>query len=827
MGEMTVRQALDYAVGQHRAGRVAEAEGIYRQILEVEPDNGATLQMLALLYYETGRRPEAAETLGRAIAVEPGNAALLGNLGAVLADLGKFDEALAAVRRAISLGPDSPASHGILGNILSATGDLDGAVAAYRQALVLDPASVETWINLGNALGKKGDRAGAVESYRRAVALRPDLVEARANLAHALKDSGRPGEAVAVYREAISLRPGTAQLHVELGNALVEADRCEEAVAEFRRAIAIAPVDADAWYGLGVAFGRGRELDQAIGAFKEAVRLRPNDAHAHTHLGIAYYERGMLEASIAAHRRAVACAPNFAEAHNNLGLALHAAERSAEAVAAFRQALSARPNYPEALNNLGLAYEQLGKPDEAIGAYRRAVAARPGFAQAQNNLGNVLKEIGRLDEALVAYRESARASHLPWMHGNLLFALYAHQDVGPEELYREHVQWAERFVKPLVGERKPHSNDRKPERRLRVGWVSPDFNQHPVGRFLLPLFENIDRGEFEMFCYADGHRNDWVTDALKKHADQWQVTAGFSDVRVAEGIRADAIDILIDLTSQTKDNRLLVFARKPAPVQATYLAYGGTTGVDAIDYRITDPYLDPTGTDEAFYFEKSVRLPHTYWCYQGPPEAGPVTLAPVEKEGQVTFGCLNTFSKVTPQVINTWARILKRVPTSRLLLHCREGTHRTSVTEAFRRERVDVDRIQCVPRTSRPDYFRLYQHIDIGLDPFPYPGGTTTCDALWMGVPVITLKGRTAVSRGGFSVLSNVGLPELVAESIEGYIGLAGKLAGDRGRIVELRSTLRERMLRSPLMDAPGFARDFGEALRGMWRRWCAAPASV
>ena len=821
MAEMTLRQAMDYAAQLHRAGRAAEAEGVYRQILNVDPRNSPALQMLARLYYETCRHAEAAETLRRVTAVEPNNADVLSNLGSVLAGMGRLDEAADALRKAVELRPNSAGTCGNLANILLAKGQVDDAIDAYRKALAVEPNAPEVVSNLGNALRQKGDIDGAIESFRRAVELRPEFVEARINLAHALKESGKLDEAVEGYRKALEVRPEMVDGYVALGNTLQKAGRDAEAIESYRRAISLRPDTAEAWYGMGGALKHKGETDHAIAAYREAVRIRPTYADAYSNLGIALNEKGLVAESIAAYQSAIKHLPQSAEAYNNLGITLRNAGRPDEAVVALKQALSIRPDYPEALNNIALAYEELGDVEASIASYQKALRLRPNFDYAQNNLANALKEAGRLDEAIATYREAAEYSTHPWVLGNLLFALHAHPDFGPAELYREHRKWNERFAKPLESLRKPHENDPSPDRRLRVGFVSPDLNQHPVGRFMMPLMQNLDRKQVEVFCYSDGRRVDWMAAEFERLADTWRKTLGMTDERVADLVRTDRIDILIDLTMHTKDSRLSVFAMKPAPVQATYLAYCGTTGVDAIDYRISDPYLDPPGTDERFYAEKTVRLPHSYWCYQAAPESGEVMPLPSATSGTITFGSLNVFSKVTPQAIATWGKILVNTPGSRMVLHSKEGTHRERALELFRQAGVEAGRVRFVPRISGRDYFNLYGEIDVGLDPFPYPGGTTTCDALYMGVPVVTLKDRTAVSRGGFSILSNLGLRELVAESVDQYVELACALARDQGRLANLRSTLRGRMQSSPLMDASAFARGFEGVLGEAWREWC------
>jgi predicted O-linked N-acetylglucosamine transferase (SPINDLY family) len=367
----------------------------------------------------------------------------------------------------------------------------------------------------------------------------------------------------------------------------------------------------------------------------------------------------------------------------------------------------------------------------------------------------------------------------------------------------------------------PHLNDRSPQRRLRIGYVSPDFRFHPVGRFLLPLLETHDRGNFEIFCYASVDVPDALTDRCRAYTDAWRDVRDLSDEQLAQVVRRDRIDVLVDLTMHMAQNRLLLFARKPAPVQVTYLAYCGTTGLETMDYRLTDPHLDPPGGDERFYSERSVRLPETYWCYRPTIETPPVNPLPALAAGHVRFGSLNNFCKATPPTLAAWGRLLQAVPVSRLLLSARAGSHRDRVRGLLGEQGVASERVDFVDIQPVAEYFALYQQIDVALDPFPYGGGTTSCDALWMGVPVVSLAGQTAVGRGGLSILTNVGLPDLAARDAGHYVQVAAELAQDLPRLSDLRATLRERMRNSPLMDAPRFARSVEAAYREMWRRWC------
>jgi predicted O-linked N-acetylglucosamine transferase (SPINDLY family) len=367
----------------------------------------------------------------------------------------------------------------------------------------------------------------------------------------------------------------------------------------------------------------------------------------------------------------------------------------------------------------------------------------------------------------------------------------------------------------------PHPNDPEPDRRLRVGFVSPDLRDHPLGRSLLPWFPHVDRRRFEIICFSDARVADGVTERLRGLVDAWHETSGLSDAALAARIRAEGIDILVDLAQHTASNRLLVFARKPAPVQVTMLGMPGTTGLSTMDYRLTDPHLDPPGASDRHSTERSIRLPRCYWCYEPREDAPAVGPLPAQLKGFVTFGCLNQFAKVSRPALELWAQILLSVPGARLLVHAQPGRHREAVRRMFADQGVAADRVAFAGRVPHTQYLTLYNDIDLCLDPFPYGGGISTLDALWMGVPVITLAGRTAVGRVGASILTSVGLPELIARTLEEYVAHASAWAGDRARLSALRSGLRQRMRESGIMDGGRYAADMESVFREMWTGWC------
>jgi predicted O-linked N-acetylglucosamine transferase (SPINDLY family) len=568
---------------------------------------------------------------------------------------------------------------------------------------------------------------------------------------------------------------------------------------------------------------RAGRLAEAERGYRDILQRQPQHADSLNLLGVIALQTGNLEAAFTLVQRAVALRPDAAVCRNNLGQILERLGRDDEAVRCYEAALALDASYAEAHNNLGLALARRDRLAEAGAHYEKAIALEPRYAEPLTNRGNLLKDCGEIDAAIASYRRAVELRpDLSALHSNLLLALHYHPGYSPADLQREHAAWAERHVAPLVMTRRPHDNSRDPERRLRVGYVSPDFREHPVARFVLPLFREHDRKQVEVYAYSDVATPDPTTNLLRNRVDRWRDVAGVGNDELANAIRADGIDVLVDLAAHSGGNRLLTFARKPAPVQVTYLAYCSTTGVDAIDYRVTDRFLDPPGEWNG-YTEASLHLPNCYWCYSEP-QVRPAT---ARAAGPPAFGCLNNFAKVSDLTLELWARLLLRVPEARLLVYARTDFHRDRVRRALREAGVDEARAAFVGRQSLADYLLTYREIDVALDPHPYCGGTTSCDALWMGVPVVSLAGRTAVSRAGATLLANVGLEQLVARSEEQYVELAAALIRDPERLAALRAELRARVEASPLMDAPQFARDFEALLRSAWRAWCERGASA
>jgi predicted O-linked N-acetylglucosamine transferase (SPINDLY family) len=714
MSNATNRQALESAIALQKAGRMAEAEKLYLQVLAKQPDQADALHCLGVLYHSTGRTPAGIEL----------------------------------VQKAIARKPTEPEYRNSLGVLLS----------GYA-----DPAVV-------------------VDSFERAIALRPSYPAALMNLTNLLINIGRHERAIATSQKLVQLMPGSPEAHCALATALFSIGRLDEATAACRKALTIAPKSAQALSTLGNIFSMRGQLDEAIGAYKAAV--------------------------------------------------------------------AAQPNFAGAFSNLANALEQRGMIAEAYEAITSAVKLDPNLADAQNNYGNILKDLARLDESVIAYEKAiALRPDRSMFYSNLVYAMWFMQQANPVEILAQSRRWANILAEPLTRVAPPLPNEKSPERKLRIAYISNDFRQHPVGRLIFPLIVCRNRSQFEIVLFSGVPRGDAITQAIYQSVDKVIPTGGMSDELMAQHIRNEKIDILIDLALHMSGTRLPVFARKPAPVQITYLAYCATTGMSAMDYCITDPQLDPipeeaqnnsvspepsgsaagslttpkkVGIASPIHSERLLHMPRCYWCYTAPGEAPEVNASPATEAGFVTFASFNSFTKLNPEVINVWCRLMHKVPTSNLYLVVPGGAIRqTEVAADFARHGIDPKRLKMGEIVSVPAYFKMYHSADISLDPFPYNGGTTTMDSLYMGVPVVTVAGKWATARAGVTILQNFGRPDWIAASAEQYIDIAADLANDIPKLAQMRSTMRQQMMRSTLMDARRFTVDFENLYRQAWRQYC------
>jgi len=789
---VTIHQAFELALQHHQAGRLAEAEALYRQILGVQSNRADALHLLGVIAHQSGRQ-DVAEDL---------------------------------IRRAISLAPNSPRAHANLAAVYRAQGRTEEAIASYHRSIQLQPDDAQIHHHLGDVLWSMRRTEDAIAAFRRALQLQPDFAETENNLGVALLERSQFDEAIAAFRHALQSRPQYPEACNNLGIALGELGRIDESMAAFHQALQLNPNHANACNNMGMALARQGRLEEAIAAYRQALQLHPHRAEIHNNLGGALRDSGRLDEGLAAYHRALQLKPDYADAHNNAGIALGRQGRLDEAMAAYRRALEINPDHADAHNNLGLALAERGQLDEALASCRRALELNPASSEMRNNLGNVLKDRGELDEAIAAFREALRLqSRNSAAYSNLIYTLHFHPGAPAEAVAGEQQRWNRQFSGPVKLSLPPCANDRDPDRRLRIGYVSPDFRDHVIGRNIMPLFRERKHEAFEILCYSGVARLDNLTHEFRAHADQWHNTMGVNDEALAEMIQRDGVDILVDLSQHLAGNRLTMFARQPAPMQVSFAGYPASAGVEGIRYRISDQYLEcemrngECGMEEVFLID-------CFWCYDPCGMDLQANTLPAQTNGRITFGSLNNYCKVNEPLLKLWARVLGRVADSRLVLLSAWGGHRQRAVEVLEREGVKGDRIEFVEPGPRRAYLELYHRLDVVLDTFPYNGHTTSLDALWMGLPVVSLAGGRAVSRAGLSQLSNLGLPELVAFSEEDYVAIAARLASDLPRLAELRRTLRGRMETSVLMNAERFTRGIEAAYRGMWRRWCTEKAS-
>ena len=611
--------------------------------------------------------------------------------------------------------------------------------------------------------------------------------------------------------------------------ALHRRGQLREAEVIYRRVLELDPRHAEGHFCLAVALHDQHDLPAAAECYRETLRLSPDHVEALCNYGNLIQSEARYDEALECYRRAIQLSPEFAPAYFGRGNAYRGTGMVRDAVAAYREAVRLEPEYVEAFNNLAVALNTLAEPDAAIEACQRGLELQPNSGQLYANLALAMQAQGRVSEAIAAHRRAVELRpNDSAEHSNLLYSLNFDPACDPRMIFSEHLAWARQHAEPLTAQAPPHANDRNPDRRLRVGYFSPFFREHAVNYFAEPMIAAHDHLQFEISCYSDMQRGDAATDRLKKAADHWCDVTHLSDEQIAQQVREDGIDIFVDLTGHIGPNRLLVLARKPAPIQVTYLGYQNTTGMSAMDYRLTDAQADPPGTTDAYYTEKLVRLPRSFFCYRPADDSPEVTPLPASSNGVVTFGSFNSLVKISDQVVRAWLEILGRVPGSRLLILAnREGVFERRLRDLTGQRGIVQDRIEVCDRRPHREYLELIQRADISLDPFPFNGHTTTCDSIWMGVPVLVLEGATYASRFGGSVLRNMGLESWIATSIEAYVETAVWQAEDSGALLKLRHELRPRMAISVLLDSDGFTRNLEHAYRRMWKTWCDSKATL
>ncbi len=788
MPTLTLAQAIQFGRQHHQAGELAQAEKIYRQVLQADSTNAEVLYLLGMIAGQTGEYEIAIGFLQSAIQSNSTVSLFYYHLGNALMAQQRVAEAIENFRHTLRLNPTHSESLNNLGIALKQSGQLEEAATCLQQLLVTHPAAAQAHYNLGNVFTAQGKLNEAVSCYQQALQLHPQDFDTLNNLAEVLKQQGQWQAALTYYQQALALKPEAPEIHLNLGTLFEAQEQWQEAEEHFQQLVNLTPNHIDAHYKLNLMLYRQGKLLEAVYHGQQALQLFPQATAIYKSLGIIRYELGHYSEAVQCYQQALTFEPQAADLHNNLGGGLTKQGKLTEALACFQQALTLKPDDVGIYNGLAMVYKNLGNVTQSIAYYKTALQMNP--------------------EA--------------WMYSNLLLGLNYLPEYDVATIFAEHQQFNEQYAKPLTPPvSRPIPAQPRSSPRLKLGYVSADFYAHAVSSVLDPILAHHDHQQFEIFCYYNSLNTDEVTVRLQRYADHWCNCASWSDEKLAKQIQQDQIDILVDLSGHTAGNRLLVFARKPAPVQVTYLGYPNTTGLTSIDYRITDNYMDPVGQTESINSETLLRMTGSYFCYCPHQDSPLVNPLPALEKGYITFGCLNGYYKLNSILFGWWAEILQAVPHSKLFVKNNSFHDQPTCQnfiDQFATLGIDSTRLMLEPANAPPSHLMAYHHIDLALDSYPFTGGITTFEALWMGIPVVTLVGDRHVSRQGLSILSTLGLPELVTYTPEEYVNTCVRLANDLEYLQTLRQELRERLRHSRLMDWVNCTHELEEIYRGLIR---------
>ncbi|MBD3419865.1 MAG: tetratricopeptide repeat protein [Chitinivibrionales bacterium] len=735
-------------------------------------------------------------------------------------------------------------------------GDLLAAKKLYTSYLESYPQDAQAHHFAGILFNQFNEFEKAAGHFTQSLMLHPDNVPCLIDSARLHISTNKHDQAYSSLQKALKLAPEHEQVHFTLGNLYRSRNQYEIAAGHYARCTELNPNFVGAYCNLGACYQEFAQSDKAIEAFESALRLKPNFGEVYNNIGLIQLARGQAAPALKSFQKALACIPHSAESHLNAANAFRMLDQHDKAIEHYHKAIAIKPDYAEAFNNLGRAYAEIHTFEKAKESFVNAVRIRSEYAEAHYNLGNLMRENTHMDEAVICFRnalkfkegfiaaltnlgetfqvmgnlkEAQRCFRQALKYdatntlacSNLLSCLNYTPGVSPEQLYQEHLCRGRFFPNMGLGKTRRASD---PDKKLRLGYVSPDFCRHPVSSFLKPLLSNHTKDEFEIFCYSAVGKEDADTAAYREYADHWRCIRNESDTKLVELIRRDEIDILIDLAGHTAGNRLAVFARKPAPVQLSFLGYPNTTGLTSVDFRITDEIADPDN-EPKYHSEELIRLPGCFCCYAPATDAPGVNELPGKASGALTFGSLHNLARLNADVLQLWAQVLTVVAHSRLLIFrdTMNESIEARIREIFTNEGIDMSRIE-LQRSVRQGkgHLSIYHNIDIALDTFPWSGHTTACEALWMGVPVITMCGERHAGRMVASVLHRLGLTDWIAASAQEYVSIARKQAAAPDALAGLRAHLREGMTSSLLCNGKRYAVEIETAYRSMWRKRCA-----
>ncbi|MEQ8664771.1 MAG: tetratricopeptide repeat protein [Rhodospirillales bacterium] len=739
---------------------------------------------------------------------------------------GSLKEALAAARQAAEADARDAAIRNFAGAIALEIGDAATAVSLLSESLHLNRGQAPTHYLIGNAFSRLALYEQAVDSYKEALVLNPRQPDALVNLGIAYRSLRKHSEAERNLRQALDIDPDHPEANHGLALVLDTKSQSDRAEPFARRAVELDHSKIEFVITYGNILRNLRKYADAERVFKAALEYKPNDPSLLCSVGTVLREQNLFDAATEHYERALELAPKSASVLRNAADYFRSKREHERARDAYERLIEVVGDSDiGAFNNLAITLRDLDRFDDAEAMYKKCIELDDDNAYGFNNLAILLMEMGKGKESIEYYQKAL--DHKPDYKGarsNMMFYMNYLSEYSPQELYEAHREFQRFHVAPEIPGSVYHPNQPDPERKLKIGYLSADFYGHAVSYFIDAALKYHDKENFEVTCYAHVPTPDAITERLKNYVENFRFIHQVKDDELAQIIRDDGIDILVDLAGHTAGNRIDVLALRPAPIQVTWIGYPNTTGLDAVDYRFVDSITDPPGLADEVHSETLWRLPKVFTCYTPSATEEVNTTPPVVKNGYITFGSFNNASKISKLTVESWAKLLHAVPGSRLLLKSASLADNDTCErfkQRFAKQGIDEDRIELHGRMSSSEHMRFYDRVDIGVDPIPYNGTTTSCEALWMGVPIVTFAGDRHAARVTASLLHQVGLGDLVGETLDEYVDKATALAADVPRLTKIREELRERMRQSPLCDGPGHTRDVEQAYREMWRIWC------
>ena len=781
-----LKQLFSQALNFHQNGKFENAIDLYRQILNYDINHADSIHYLGIALYQQNKKETGLKYIEESIQINPESPQYYINYGLFILQEKQFDKAYEIFNKAYSINKTIPEIHFNLGVVSCKLSKNNEAIIHFKNALNIKPDYAEALTNLGSTYLTTGNIKESIISLKQSMKIKPDLAQTYNTLGNAYKTKGNNNKAIDNYKKAIYYKPDYYEAYNNLSHMYLTNGDNKEAQYYCNKALEIKSDYPHGHLNAGVLQLRFRNYSKSEYHLKKAVSLKDNFAEAYFNLGVLYYNQDKHDLSFDAYKKAIAINPSYKDAYINTAKIMYDKDMYEQAAKLYVEVLKLNPKCQVALSNIAGIFLKQGDIKSSIYYYKKALSIKPDMAA---------------------------------LHSNYLFCINYDHEISSEKLFIEHIEYGKIHNK-LTENNIKYYNNFVSNKRLKVGYVSSDFSDHPVAYFIEPVLKNHNKSIIEPICYSNVSKPDNITNIIKSHCSKFIDIYGINSEKVSNIIRNDNIDILVDLAGHTRGNSLTVFAHKPAPIQISYLGYPNTTGLKAIDYRLVDNITDPD--QDELYTEKLIRFQNCFLCFSPCYKYPDIKPLPCLNNGYITFGSFNNISKINIEVIRVWSEILKRTTNSKILLKSKafnDSQIRKRYENFFKKFNINKERIILKGSIISPyEHLNYYNNLDIALDTFPYNGTTTTCEALWMSVPVITIKGNRHASRVGTSLLTYSGFKELIAYDIEDYIKMAVNISTNMEKLIFYRNNIRNKMLSSKLCNAEDFTNEIELIYQSIWK---------